>query len=171
MYSFNFVKLLQGVLTERGAKWKGVLTEKNETQGWMSCLVVIVLRVFWSGGPGSGKGTQCQRIVDTFNYTHLSTGDLLRQEVQSGSPRSKELVQIMEKGELIPTVSNSYSMRDIWTRSSYKRKQWGTFAFFSSLFVKSFLLLWSWVTPKKLLLDLWSRLSSSAVFTTLFRWR
>ena len=45
--------------------------------------------------------------MDTFNYTHLSTGDLLRQEVQSGSPRSKELVQIMEKGELIPTVSNS----------------------------------------------------------------
>ena len=70
-------------------------------------MVLILLRVFWSGGPGSGKGTQCQRIVDTFNYTHLSTGDLLRQEVQSGSPRSKELVQIMEKGELIPTVNDS----------------------------------------------------------------
>lgn len=72
--------------------------------------------MFWSGGPGSGKGTQCQRIVDTFNYTHLSTGDLLRQEVQSGSPRSKELVQIMEKGELIPTVSDSYFMTIYKTR-------------------------------------------------------
>ena len=58
-----------------------------------------------AGGPGSGKGTQCARIVDKFGYTHLSTGDLLRDEVQSGSPRSKELVEIMEKGQLIPTVS------------------------------------------------------------------
>ena len=56
------------------------------------------------GGPGSGKGTQCARIVESFGYTHLSTGDLVRAEVQSGSPRSKELVQIMEKGELIPMV-------------------------------------------------------------------
>ena len=90
-------------------------------------MFVIVLGVFWSGGPGSGKGTQCQRIVDTFNYTHLSTGDLLRQEVQSGSPRSKELVQIMEKGELIPTVSNSYSKKSFWRRSNNKEKQWRTF--------------------------------------------
>lgn len=63
--------------------------------------------IFCPGGPGSGKGTQCQRIVDTFGYTHLSTGDLLRAEVQSDSPRSKELVQIMQNGDLIPTVSES----------------------------------------------------------------
>ena len=88
-----------------------MLTEKeNETQEGASSCDCNFLLVFWSGGPGSGKGTQYQRIVDTFNYTHLSTGDLLRQEVQSGSPRSKELVQIMEKGELIPTVSDSYFM-------------------------------------------------------------
>ena len=42
--------------------------------------------------------------MESFGYTHLSTGDLVRAEVQSGSPRSKELVQIMEKGELIPMV-------------------------------------------------------------------
>ena len=71
----------------------------------LSCTHLNFITFFWQGGPGSGKGTQCQRIVDTFGYTHLSTGDLLREEVQSGSPRSKELVQIMEKGELIPTVS------------------------------------------------------------------
>ena len=60
------------------------------------------------GGPGSGKGTQCARIVEQFGYTHLSTGDLLRKEVQSGSPRSKELVEIMEKGQLIPSVSGLF---------------------------------------------------------------
>lgn len=49
------------------------------------------------------------RIVEQFGYTHLSTGDLLRNEVQSGSPRSKELVEIMEKGQLIPSVSGLFS--------------------------------------------------------------
>ena len=48
------------------------------------------------------------RIVEQFGYTHLSTGDLLRNEVQSGSPRSKELVEIMEKGQLIPSVSGLF---------------------------------------------------------------
>ena len=33
------------------------------------------------GGPGSGKGTQCARIVENFGFIHLSAGDLLRKEV------------------------------------------------------------------------------------------
>lgn len=56
------------------------------------------------GGPGCGKGTQCGKIVESFNYTHLSTGDLLRSEVSSGSPRGQELSAIMERGELVPMV-------------------------------------------------------------------
>lgn len=56
------------------------------------------------GGPGCGKGTQCAKIVESFNYTHLSTGDLLRSEVSSGSPRGQELSAIMERGELVPMV-------------------------------------------------------------------
>ena len=36
--------------------------------------------VFVLGGPGAGKGTQCERIVSTFGYKHLSAGDLLRAE-------------------------------------------------------------------------------------------
>lgn len=57
-----------------------------------------------SGGPGSGKGTQCGKISDRYGYTHLSSGDLLRGEVESGSDRGKELTEIMEKGELVPQV-------------------------------------------------------------------
>ena len=41
--------------------------------------------VFIVGGPGSGKGTQCERIVAKYGYCHLSSGDLLREEVASGS--------------------------------------------------------------------------------------
>ncbi|XP_060602068.1 uncharacterized protein LOC132755252 isoform X4 [Ruditapes philippinarum] len=58
--------------------------------------------VFVIGGPGSGKGTQCERIVEKYGFTHLSSGDLLRAEVASGSARGKELTAIMEKGELVP---------------------------------------------------------------------
>ncbi|CAH1994617.1 unnamed protein product [Acanthoscelides obtectus] len=59
--------------------------------------------VIWVlGGPGSGKGTQCDRIVAKYGFTHLSSGDLLRAEVASGSARGKELTAIMERGELVP---------------------------------------------------------------------
>jgi len=57
---------------------------------------------FVCGGPGSGKGTQCERIVNKYGFTHLSSGDLLREEVASGSPRGKELNALMEAGKLVP---------------------------------------------------------------------
>jgi len=63
-----------------------------------------MLPLHFVGGPGSGKGTQCDKIVAKYGFTHLSTGDLLRDEVASGSARGKELTKIMEKGELVPLV-------------------------------------------------------------------
>jgi len=58
--------------------------------------------IFVLGGPGCGKGTQCERIVAQYGFTHLSSGDLLREEVQSGSERGKALNAVMERGELVP---------------------------------------------------------------------
>jgi len=68
-----------------------------------SALQAAGLPIVWVlGGPGCGKGTQCDKIVAKYGFTHLSSGDLLREEVQSGSPRGKELLAIMEKGDLVP---------------------------------------------------------------------
>ena len=57
------------------------------------------------GGPGSGKGTQCARVVSEFNFAHLSTGNLLRGEVEKGSPLGRELEETMRQGKLVPSVS------------------------------------------------------------------
>merc|ERR1711970_513197 len=62
------------------------------------------LPIIWVlGGPGSGKGTRCVNIGIKNGYTHFSTGDLLRNEVLSGSPRGLQLYRVMEMGELVPT--------------------------------------------------------------------
>lgn len=53
------------------------------------------------GGPGCGKGTQCAKIVAKYNFSHFSTGDLLRDEVASGSDQGKELQEMMKKGLLV----------------------------------------------------------------------
>jgi adenylate kinase len=61
------------------------------------------LPIIWVlGGPGSGKGTQCARLVSRYGFLHLSSGDLLRDEVASGSAKGKELNEIMSKGMLVP---------------------------------------------------------------------
>merc|ERR1711915_497379 len=68
--------------------------------------------VFIVGGPGSGKGTQCDRIVKKYGYCHLSSGDLLREEVASGSERGQKLQEIMTKGELVPLETVLAMIRD-----------------------------------------------------------
>ena len=40
---------------------------------------------FVLGGPASGKGTQCEKLVEEFGYTHISTGDLMRAEMKKVS--------------------------------------------------------------------------------------
>ena len=51
--------------------------------------------VFVMGGPGSGKGTQCAKIVEEYGYTHLSTGDLFRAELKTESDVAKKCKSII----------------------------------------------------------------------------
>lgn len=54
------------------------------------------------GPPGSGKGTQSDKIVDRFGLIHLSTGNLLRQEIHDRTPLGMEAKNFMDKGQLVP---------------------------------------------------------------------
>ncbi|MBK7763874.1 MAG: adenylate kinase [Bacteroidetes bacterium] len=54
------------------------------------------------GPPGSGKGTQSTNIIEKYNLIHVSTGDILRQEVANETPLGIEAKKFMDQGMLVP---------------------------------------------------------------------
>ena len=54
------------------------------------------------GPPGSGKGTQSERLVEKYKLIHLSTGNLLREEIANRTPLGLEAKSFMDKGQLVP---------------------------------------------------------------------
>jgi adenylate kinase len=54
------------------------------------------------GPPGSGKGTQSEKLTARYNLKHLSTGDLLRSEIHNQTPLGNEARKLMDKGHLVP---------------------------------------------------------------------
>ena len=60
------------------------------------------MNVILLGPPGAGKGTQARKIVDEFDFDYISTGDMLRKEVESASRLGKIAKSYMNKGDLVP---------------------------------------------------------------------
>lgn len=54
------------------------------------------------GGPGSGKGTQSEKLIDRYGLTHISTGEVLRREIAAGSELGKIAESYISGGNLIP---------------------------------------------------------------------
>ncbi len=61
-----------------------------------------MLNIVIFGPPGSGKGTQSARIVKKYDLTHLSTGDMLREEMEKNTPLGKQVSEYIDKGLLVP---------------------------------------------------------------------
>lgn len=61
-----------------------------------------MLNIVIFGAPGSGKGTQSERIVEKYGLNHISTGDVLRAEIATGSELGKTAKEMIDNGLLIP---------------------------------------------------------------------
>ncbi|MGQ4006174.1 adenylate kinase [Francisellaceae bacterium CB300] len=59
------------------------------------------MRIILLGAPGAGKGTQAKIIEQKFNIAHISTGDMIRETIKSGSELGGELKQILDAGQLV----------------------------------------------------------------------
>ncbi len=60
------------------------------------------MKLILLGAPGAGKGTQAERIVAKYNIPQISTGDILRENVKTGTELGLKAKEYMDKGELVP---------------------------------------------------------------------
>lgn len=61
-----------------------------------------MINIVLFGPPGAGKGTQAQKITETYNLIHLSTGEILRSAIKQQTPEGIEAAKFIDKGELVP---------------------------------------------------------------------
>ena len=61
-----------------------------------------MLNIVIFGAPGSGKGTQSERIVAKYGINHISTGDVLRAEIKNGTELGKTAKGYIDQGQLLP---------------------------------------------------------------------
>lgn len=61
-----------------------------------------MLNIIIFGAPGSGKGTQSQKLIDKYHLTHISTGDVFRDQISKQTELGKLASKYMSQGELVP---------------------------------------------------------------------
>lgn len=77
-----------------------------------------------AGAPASGKGTQCEGIVENFGLTHISTGDMLRAAVKAGTDAGKAAKEFMDAGKLVPDEVIIAMVKDRLGEEDCKTKGW-----------------------------------------------
>ncbi|XP_050237062.1 adenylate kinase 5, chloroplastic [Mercurialis annua] len=82
------------------------------------------LKVMISGAPASGKGTQCELIVNQFGLVHISTGDILRAEVSAGTDIGKKAKEFMNAGQLVPDEIVTAMVTSRLSREDVKQNGW-----------------------------------------------
>ncbi|KAL3323135.1 hypothetical protein AABB24_040308 [Solanum stoloniferum] len=82
------------------------------------------LKVMISGAPASGKGTQCELIVQKFGLVHISTGDLLRAELSAGTDIGNKAKEYMNAGRLVPDEIVTAMVTTRLSKEDAKVKGW-----------------------------------------------
>ena len=81
-----------------------------------------MLNIVLFGPPGSGKGTQSELIVEKYGLLHLSTGDLLRNEIKNGTELGNKISSIMNSGELVSDKIVSDLIEKFISNENYKNQ-------------------------------------------------
>lgn len=81
-------------------------------------------KIIIAGAPASGKGTQCEFIVEKFGVVHISTGDALRAQVKAGTDLGKLAKEYMDKGGLVPDDVMIGIVKSRLAESDCKEKGW-----------------------------------------------
>ncbi|GAB4832731.1 hypothetical protein Ancab_006748 [Ancistrocladus abbreviatus] len=90
----------------------------------VNCLTNEPMKVMISGAPASGKGTQCEMIVQKFGLVHISTGDLLRAEVAAGTEIGNKAKEYMNTGRLVPDEIVTAMVTARLSREDVKERGW-----------------------------------------------
>eukprot|EP00755_Sulcionema_specki_P008561 Sspe_Gene.41277::Locus_19962_Transcript_1_1_Confidence_1.000_Length_913::g.41277::m.41277/K00939/adk, AK; adenylate kinase len=88
-----------------GLLWEAVQKEKPVDPITQLISVLQSVRrpkLIIKGPPASGKGTQCEQLVQHFGMVHISTGDILREQINKGTTLGKEAAAFMKAGRLVP---------------------------------------------------------------------
>mmetsp|Transcript_6259 Transcript_6259/g.14167 ORF Transcript_6259/g.14167 Transcript_6259/m.14167 type:complete len:422 (-) Transcript_6259:129-1394(-) len=104
----TFRMLVGGIDSDRDGRvtLEEFLSAADLILGRSPARVVLVV-----GGPGSGKGALCERLAAECGAVHPSCGEMLREEVESGTPLGLEVAAIMERGELVSSATVTALMR------------------------------------------------------------
>ena len=70
------------------------------------------MRIILLGPPGAGKGTLANLIKEKFGICHIATGDILRDEMKSGSPLGLKVKKYVESGQLIEKLPSDEEIRN-----------------------------------------------------------
>lgn len=72
------------------------------------------------GKPGAGKGTQAKKILDHFELTHVSTGEIYREEIKKGSYIGQEAKKYLDQGNLVPDKMTNDIVRAVLSTTEFK---------------------------------------------------
>ena len=85
------------LMTDLWYKGKEIKKTQNEQEVRIKMKNIVIF-----GAPGSGKGTQSDKLIEEYGLGHISTGDVLREEIKKGTELGKTAQSYIDKGNLIP---------------------------------------------------------------------
>jgi len=76
--------------------------KRNKVKVYSSFKVIYMFNIILFGPPGSGKGTQSEKLIEKYGLLHLATGNLLREEIVNKTILGLEAKKYMDSGQLVP---------------------------------------------------------------------